>query len=323
MSSFLRALIFNHLLIFWWRISLILVPISVILTTRRRWLRAKHHVWISVSGSARRSYGKRYWLGRIRWVSVQLDTLLLMPRIFKLKDYQLSVIYNIRPRNLNLTPLVTSPLSYGAPMLDVTLPHEAVLNIRPWTLNLKPLSPRALANVLSDAHTLLSRCAFVGVCTSATSTTRNISWIYCDCWIVHHTGAHINLYSAHAHRSLLKLRCFRCCGCCAAAAGSPQPVSIPWHCCWIRTLTCRITRCRYQWPWSSHQSNWTGKHRSVCCAGILESLGRVFYLRNNCRRQLIFVPSGTQFPSYLMPRDNWANRRIYFGSIWLFVAVGD
>ena len=55
-----------------------------------------------------------------------------------------------------------------------------------------------------------------------------MSRIHCDYWIGHHTGTHINLYSAYAHRPLL-FRCFRCCRCCAAAATASQPVSSTNH----------------------------------------------------------------------------------------------
>ena len=50
-------------------------------------------------------------------------------------------------------------------------------------------------------------CAFTG----GYITERNISWIYCDCWIGHHTGTHVNLYSAYAYQPLLKCRCCECC----------------------------------------------------------------------------------------------------------------
>ena len=72
-------------------------------------------------------------------------------------------------------------------------PHDKV----PWTLN--RYHPR-LTDVLLDALMLLFWCGFSSGCISIGFTTRNISWMHCDCRIGHHTSALINLYSIHAHR---------------------------------------------------------------------------------------------------------------------------
>ena len=88
-----------------------------------------------------------------------------------LEYYQVSGIYNARPRTLNLTPSVTSPVAlcslWHAQMLLLSrcLRHTGLYsNIRPPILNLKPLSSLALPESLSDARMPLSRCSFSGGC---------------------------------------------------------------------------------------------------------------------------------------------------------------
>ena len=88
-----------------------------------------------------------------------------------LEYYQVSGIYNARPRTLNLTPSVTSPVAlcslWHAQMLLLSrcLRHTGLYsNIRPPILNLNPLSPLALPDALSDARMPLSRCGFSGGC---------------------------------------------------------------------------------------------------------------------------------------------------------------
>ena len=119
----------------------------------------------------------------------------------ELEHYQVSIMYN---------PMISGSLWHShASLVHVPLPHRAVLNIRPQTLNYQLSSPRASANVLSDALMHPPRCDFFSGCNSAIFMTRNISRIHCDCWIGHHAGTHINSYSACPHRLSLKFLVFQ------------------------------------------------------------------------------------------------------------------
>ena len=168
-----------------------------------------------------------------------------------------------------------------ASLVHVPTPHGAVLDIRPRTLNFKPLSPQVSTNVLSDPLRHLSLCDFSGDCISATFMTGNISRIHCDCWTGHHTGTHINLYSAYAHRPLL-FRCFRCCRCCAAAATASQPVSstIHFHATPVESRYCLVGSCGVAaiLPTTRRQSDLNWKYHTVC-PNLLVASVRVSDLR--------------------------------------------